>query len=436
MNNKDKNKFNNAIVNLTNEREEIQKEIIKLKSYNTKMESFHKSKFGNIENFKIPIEMKEKIFELKEKERRLINNEIRNLKKVDINEDNIEDRLKQLEDNILQKITNTPSQSLNQSNKINNLIKNIDNYYTEYIEHRKTFDKISQSSIKGYNASFRYLKYFINNETEFTFKFFKDIQKKFTQLPKNFFKYSKYHTKTFEELLEIKQKENYETLNNKTINNHINSYKMLFAYLKYEEYIEINPLSDIQLLPEEKFTNKEEFTEEELKTIFKSDMDKEYINMCKISLYTGLRIEEVLSIKKENIKDNLIHIDLNDTSSKKHQRIIPIHQNIKECLNNQIKENKGAFLFFGGNIGNGVKNVGKRVNRRLNTIIPIKEKTFHSFRKNFSQEIELKTTAEERTKKYLMGHSQSKDITHTIYNRGKINIEKLKDCINQITYIY
>lgn len=72
---------------------------------------------------------------------------------------------------------------------------------------------------------------------------------------------------------------------------------MFFSYLKYEEYLDNNPLQDIKILPEEKLTNKEEFTEEELKTIFNSKMDLDYINMCKVSLYTGLRVEEVLSIK-------------------------------------------------------------------------------------------------------------------------------------------
>ena len=28
----------------------------------------------------------------------------------------------------------------------------------------------------------------------------------------------------------------------------------------------------------------------------------------------------------------------------------------------------------------------------------------------------------------------SKDITHMVYNRGKVNLEKLKDCIDQITF--
>ena len=35
-----------------------------------------------------------------------------------------------------------------------------------------------------------------------------------------------------------------------------------------------------------------------------------------------------------------------------------------------------------------------------------------------------------------MGHSSGKSVTHNIYNRGKINIEKLVDCIDQISFEY
>lgn len=113
---------------------------------------------------------------------------------------------------------------------------------------------------------------------------------------------------------------------------------------------------------------------------------------------------------------------------------MPIHKNLINTINYQKKQNRGDYLFFNGNTDNEVRNVGKRINRRLKDIVNIKEKTFHSLRKNFSQEIELNTTAEDKIKKYLMGHSLSKDITHMVYNRGKMNISKLEDCIKQITF--
>ena len=355
------------------------------------------------------------------------------------------DRLSQLESNLLAKMDNLDNQSIdnnqNQSKKeeidtTTNIFDNLDKYYDEYVQHKISFDRVSKHSVKSYNSSMKYLKYFTVKESDFSFKFFKELQKKLQQMPKNFFKYPKYYEKTFEELIVIKEKENYDTLDNKTINNHIINWKNFFKYLKYEEHINENPLADIMALSEEKRTNKEEYSNEELTQIFNSNMDKEYLNMCRVALYSGLRIEEVLSIKKKNIKDNTIHIDLEDSSSKKHQRIIPIHKNLLVTIEYQKKSNKGNFLFFDGNLENEVKNVGKRINRRLKNIVSIKEKTFHSFRKNFSQNIELNSNSEDKIKKYLMGHSQNKDITHAIYNRGKVNIDKLVSCINDIDFKY
>jgi len=338
--------------------------------------------------------------------------------------------LKENKNNEILEIVKTLQQTQTKLDNTSDILENLEQYFNDYLEYRTNHDKVSSSSIKAYKASFRYLKYFINDDIVLNFKFFKQVQKQFTQLPKNFFKYEKYYKKPFEKVIKLK----YETLDNKTINNHISNFKTFFDYLLYEEIIENNPLNNIKPLVEAIATNKEEYTPEELTKIFNSNMDINYLNMCKVALYSGFRIEEVLSIKKQDIEDNLIHITLQDKSTKKHTRIIPIHKNLLDTINYQKKHNKGVYLFFNGNVDNEVKNVGKRLNRRLKEVINIKEKTFHSFRKNFSQELELNTTGEEKIKKYLMGHSLAKDITHLIYNRNKVNITKLEDCINQITF--
>jgi integrase len=391
-------------------------------------------------NKKLSREEKNEVTQLKRQENKLVSKIIEHsLTPKEATQ--LEKQFQSLEAKLLQQLGQSNPQTLNtikepEIAKNIDIYTNLDKYFEEYLEYRIQFDGIKNSSIKSYKAAIKYLKYFINDKTDFSFKFFKDIQKNFQLMPKNFFKYKKYYTLSFKELIKLKEKEQYDTLDNQTINNHISAFKKFFDYLKYEEVITINPLLDIRPLPETKETNKKEYTSEELSTIFNSDIDKEYKNMCKVALYAGLRIEEVLSIKKENIKDGLIEIDIEDSSTKKHQRLVPVHENLKLSINQQIKQNKGKFLFFNGNVNNEVKNVGKRINRRLKKLVDIEGKTFHSFRKNFSQEIELKTDAEEKYKKYLMGHSQSKDITHMIYNRGKVNIDKLNNCINQITFDY
>lgn len=316
---------------------------------------------------------------------------------------------------------------------LRDVLKNLDGHYDSYLHYRRTRAKVSDDSIRNSNAAFRYLKYFINKHTILDFSFFKELQNKLEQIPSNFFKYTKYYTKNYEEVLELREIENYKTLSAKTINNHMSNYKSFFDYLIYEEIITENPLLHIQSLKEEE-SDKIEFSPEDLVKIFSSSMEKTYINMCKFALYSGARLEEILSIKKEDIENNFIQITLKSTSKKKHQRIIPIHKNILDLIEYQKKHSKYKYLFFDFEKENEVKNAGKRVNSRLKKIINENDKSFHSLRKNFSQEIELNTTSEEKTKKYLMGHSMSKDVTHNDYNKGKMNRDKLVDCINQITF--
>jgi len=347
-------------------------------------------------------------------------------------------RIKELEQNkdnqILEIVKTLQQQQTPQKEPKNNLKDNLDKYFNDFLEHKKNFDKVSQASLTSYKSSLHYLKYFITKDTIFNFTFFKQLQKDLQELPSNFFKYEKYYKKTFNEVVKFKNK--YQAINTKTVNKHITNYKLFFNYLVYEEIIKNNPLENIKPLLEEKHTIKEEYTQEELENIFNSNIEKNYLNMCKIALYTGLRLEELLTLKKEDIKDNCIHLNLEDKSTKKHTRIIPIHKNIINTLQEQKKLNKGVFLFLKEATKNEVSNTGKRVNRQLRKIVNNKNKSFHSFRKNFSQELEINTKTEEKTKKYLMGHSFAKDVTHMIYNRGKMNIEKLKDCINQISFNY
>ena len=382
-------------------------------------------------------EKKEKIRKEKRAERikKEFDNKIENVEKIKIlkKENNLDKQFQSLEERLLQKlqIQQTLEEKPTTSLKIDLKLQ-----FEKYLQHKEKHEKISKSSLKAYAATYRYLEYFTTKNTIFNFAFFKEVQQKLQQLPKDFFKHERYYKSTFEQVLKLQKKEQCETLNAKTINNHISNFKTFFEYLIYEEIIKENPLSNIKPLQEQKETPKEEYTMQELESIFTSDLEQDFKNMCKVALYTGLRIEEVLSIKKEDIKDNLIHLNLEDKSTKKHQRVIPIHKNLLTTIQSQIKANKGNYLFFEGHENNGARNIGKRINRRLKNIIESEFKTFHSLRKNFSQEIELNTTSEEKIKKYLMGHSMSKDVTHMVYNRGKMNIEKLEDCINQITFTY
>ena len=242
-------------------------------------------------------------------------------------------------------------------------------------------------------------------------------------------KFKKFEKLKIDEIEKIYKIENFETLSNKTINNHLVNISNFFDDLVYNEIIETNHVKKVKKLEEEE-SEKIAYSKDDLIKIFNSDIEQELKQFCKVALYTGARIGEIANIKKDDIdfKENIIKI--NGTKTKNANRIMPISPHILNILKDRIKTNKGQFLFFEDN---NVDRIGKVLNRRLNKIIIEDVKSFHSFRKNFSQEI-LKTNAEEHTRKYLMGHSLNKDITHKIYNQNQMNMNKLFECINSIYF--
>lgn len=322
----------------------------------------------------------------------------------------------------------TPTIKKDEIEKIN--YSNIENYFNEFLNQKIKVEKRGISTEKAYIASFNYLKFSSDENTIYNFAFFKQFQKNLMIIPSNMNKFKKFQTTKIDELTKIYKKENYETLSNKTINNHMVNIGNFFDDLVYNEIIQINHCKKVKKLLEED-SEKIAYSKDDLIKIFESDeLDQELKQFCKVALYTGARIGEIANIKKDDIdfKENIIKI--NGTKTKNANRIMPISPHILDILKDKIKNNKGLFLFFEDN---NVDRIGKVLNRRLNKIIIEDVKSFHSFRKNFSQEI-LKTNAEEHTRKYLMGHSLNKDITHKIYNQNQMNMNKLFECIEAIEF--
>lgn len=150
-------------------------------------------------------------------------------------DNNLENQFQSLENSLLEKLSakiETPAPIVEEKPN-NDIYENLDKYYNDFIEHKKTFDKVSDASVSKYKGTLRYLKYFSNSETIYDFKFFKDLQKNLQLMPSNFAKYKKFYSKTFDELLELKDKDKQYTLMNKTtINNHM-IYLSLFFLIFY-----------------------------------------------------------------------------------------------------------------------------------------------------------------------------------------------------------
>lgn len=330
--------------------------------------------------------------------------------------------------NFLQKFNQNTPQTLTNT-QLTKLT--IDNIIGQFLNNQIETKKRSKSYLDELNSSLKYLKFFIN-EYKITkienldSDFFEEVQEHFIcNIPKRFFS-SKYKNLTLEE---IKQKDiqEEERFNNKTINKHFVFFSVFVKFLLRRKFISHNPIN-IEFL-EEIDAQREPFTHEELHYIFKKmETEKENINYYKFLLYTGLRTQELslLKIKDINKEEKFINNPKSKTVSG--IRIIPIHKKLLEVIKEQKKGKKpNDFIFFEGDWKNNQKVLNKLLHRNNLT------KTLHSLRKNFTQQL-YKQKLEEVYIKYLIGHSNSQNLSFSTYNREQIDEEYLYKIVNKIDF--
>lgn len=310
--------------------------------------------------------------------------------------------------------------------------------WEDFITQKRTLEKRASSTIKQYESSRNYLSLFYSDDTDigvFTKKIFRDLLVMYTQLPKYTFNNHSYKNMSIQELMDLKV----EKLNSKTINAKFINYKELFAFLVYQEIISENVV-DVKTLAEND-SDKVQYTEDDIKKIFESNLDDSIKNLCKIALYTGMRIGEILLLKTHNIDliEDIACIAIikgdTRTKTKNAVRNIPIHEKIKDLIEQCKQASSNNYLFYNGTETNEDKIVQvetKRINKELNKIIATPTKTFHSLRKNFSTKLYETSADKESFIKVLMGHSVRGNITLSIY--GKADLRELLNMVNKIDY--
>ena len=280
-------------------------------------------------------------------------------------------------------------------------------------------------------SGFRYLKLFCFKDIKPDLKHYKYVQNVMEMLPSDYLRSPKWAKVSIVDIEKNFDKSSYETLNTKTINKHMNFHKQFFAWLEYNDRkYETNMYKLLPLFEEDEIV-KFEYSQQDLKNIFNSDLDLEYRDFFNIAYHTGMRLSEIVNLKSANIDDNCIKIFKGKT--KNATRLIPLHINIRDMVlkraNNTTTKNE--YLIFNGN----VSSTGKKLNRVLNKIIPDTTKSLHSFRKNFSQGMTLSMYGEREYKDFLMGHSNN-SVGHVSYDIGLMNIHKLREIIDNLVLEY
>ena len=151
-----------------------------------------------------------------------------------------------------------------------------------------------------------------------------------------------------------------------------------------------------------------------------------------LAAYTGCRIEELCSLKLENVSDD--RFEIVDAKSEAGWRTIPIHHQVSQTVARLVATSTDGYLISGltfNKYGNRSNAIGKRFGRLKAELGYGDEYVFHSFRRGFATQLEnanLSKTISAR----LMGH-EVEGQTFGNYSEG-LALKGLREAINHVDW--
>lgn len=229
----------------------------------------------------------------------------------------------------------------------------------------------------------------------------------------------------------------------------ISSCRNFYEYLKIIEEVsenEINPfIVPIEFKKSKSFKIKDSnktnswnpFDEKDVVDLHRSALnnkDQILADLIVLGAYTGARIEEICSVKCENIKLQTMSYEIIEAKTQAGIREIPIHSKLKNLIERLMNESTDGYLLSGltFNKYQGRSNaIGKRFGRLKTKNEFGKKYVFHSIRKTFTTKIENALVTENVTAD-LIGHEKP-NLTYGIYSGGT-SLEVKRSAIEKISY--
>ena len=162
--------------------------------------------------------------------------------------------------------------------------------------------------------------------------------------------------------------------------------------------------------------------------------DTQLANLIFVGAYTGARIEEICSIKCKDIDLTARSIKITDSKTEAGKRLIPIHSQLKDQLEQIVRETTDSYLISGlseNKYGDRSNAVGKRFGRLKTAEEYGSQHVFHSIRKTLVTMLENKGVGE-NVAADIVGHEKPR-ITYGLYSGGT-TLDVMLEAIDRISY--
>lgn len=224
----------------------------------------------------------------------------------------------------------------------------------------------------------------------------------------------------------------------KGLNRYVSACRNYWKYIQpYEESIaEVEPFRDIlshKRKKKDKADSRDAWTKEEVLLLWTEATRKgkqDLVDLISLAAYTGARIEEICSLKVEDVTDNAFKIT--DAKTKAGIRAIPIHSKIEPVVKRLKENSKDGYLLSGltfNKYGDRSNAIGKRFGTLKTGLGFNRDKSTHSFRHSlitFLDDAGVQTTHIQD----IVGHEKA-GTTGKVYNKAapvsvlKVDIENL-----------
>lgn len=219
-------------------------------------------------------------------------------------------------------------------------------------------------------------------------------------------------------------------LANKTLNNHKQTLSGIWNALGIDD----NPWKEIKNKAL-KTKPMRPFSDDEIAKILAYVENKGgfWYYACVVSLYTGLRLQDVVKLKWDELKENLKYIEMTPAKTERTGRsvYIPIHSALKKCLSN-IKRNGNTYLFpdqvetyqnSRQAIADQFRNILKRLKIKANNKGRV---GFHSFRDTFATHAAINGVPRDHIRA-MVGHTGKAMTNHYIDSPETLSVDQLPE---------
>ncbi|WP_267412512.1 site-specific integrase [Pantoea sp. GM_Pan_4] len=231
-----------------------------------------------------------------------------------------------------------------------------------------------------------------------------------------------------------------------TIQNYISSLAQIWdlARNRYHDAPQDNPWRGHALEAKSSKVSYQPFTVSELAKVFAAlEGDEEMQAVTLIGMYSGMRLNEICSLKSESIKtiEGVLCFEIKEGKTKSAARIVPVHSQLKGLVIRLQQKPYDGFLLYRASITDRAD--GKRSTWHTQRFTRAKRKAlgengneykvFHSLRGMFISQLDREKIPEDRIA-LLAGHERGNTESFKTYSKNSASPAELSEYIEKVAF--